>query len=186
MPRYTLRVTLFPNPPLGFEPETDVWRDIEVDGSHTLTELHRAIFEAFERLDMHAYEFFLRDSHGIAMQRYVPPQLYEGSQSWAPMDDAEIDRFLDREIPNTEPKEAKDRFRSRRKNPPEEGNAAETTFDDMGLTKSHSLFYEFDFRDSWEHLIEIQEHSKRTLDSDPVVVAKQGEAPPQYPRRSAE
>jgi hypothetical protein len=71
------RVWLLPNPPLEFEPETDVWRDIEVDGSHTLTDFHEGIFEAFDRWDSHAYEFLTRDEHGIATRSYTHPRLYE-------------------------------------------------------------------------------------------------------------
>ena len=81
MTRYRCRVWLLPNPPLEFEPEDEVWRDIEVSGSHTLAELHEAIFDAFDRWDMHAYEFLSRDEHGVSTRSYVPPQMYSGDQS---------------------------------------------------------------------------------------------------------
>jgi hypothetical protein len=178
---YRFRVRLFPNPPMQFEPETDVWRDIEVDGSHTLADLHEAIFEAFDRKDMHGYEFLTRDEHGIATQSYAHPQMYSGDQSWPAMDDDEIDRFLERAIPDNEPDAARERFRELRKNPPEEGNAAETTIDDLDLEESQTLFYEFDFGDGWEHHIDIQEIRNGSLDGKPVAVDQQGEAPPQYP-----
>ena len=180
---YRFRVWLLPNPPLEFEPETEVWRDIEVDGAQTLADFHEGIFEAFDRIDTHAYEFLTRDEHGIATRSYVPPQLYSGDQSWPPMDDADIDRFLERAIPDDEPAEARERFRDLRKNPPEEGNAAETTIDDIDPTKERTLFYEFDLGDGWEHQIELQETSEGSLDGNPVVVDEQGEAPPQYPGR---
>lgn len=180
---YRFRVLLLPNPPLEFEPETEVYREIEIDGSSTLADLHEAIFDAFDRYDSHAYEFLTRDERGIATRSYVHPQLYSGEESWQPMDDEEIDRFLDHAIPDDEPEEAKDRFRELRKHPPEEGNAAETTIDDLELNQSQTLFYEFDFGDGWEHHIDIEAIREGSLDDDSVVVEKQGAAPPQYPDR---
>jgi hypothetical protein len=183
MTTYRFRVWLLPNPPLEFEPETEVWRDIEVDGSHTLSDFHEGIFEAFDRVDTHAYEFLTRDEHGIATRSYAHPQMYSGDQSWQPMDDDEIDRFLEHAIPDDAPAEARERFRELRKNPPEERNAAETTIDDLDLEESQTLFYEFDFGDGWEHHIELQEIREGSLDGEPVVVDEQGDAPPQYPSR---
>jgi hypothetical protein len=110
MTTYVFRVWLHPNPPLGFEPEEEVWRDIEIDGSHTLADFHEAIFEAFDRWDSHAYEFITRDEDGIALRSYVHPGLYDGGLSWQPMDDEEIDRFIDRAVPDDASEAAKERF----------------------------------------------------------------------------
>jgi hypothetical protein len=173
-----------PNPPLEFEPETEVWRDIDVDGTHTLTALHEAIFDAFDRWDAHAYEFLTRDEHGISTRSYVSPQLYSGDQSWPSMDDDEIDRFIERAVPDDATEEATERFRDLRTNPPAEGNAAETTIDDLGLEPSQTLFYEFDLGDGWEHHIELQATREGSLDGDPVLVDEHGDAPPQYPTSS--
>lgn len=68
-----------------------------------------------------------------------------------------------------------------RKNSPEEGNAAETAIDELDLEESRTMFYEFDFGDSWEHHIELQEIREGSLDGEPVVVDEQDDAPPQYP-----
>jgi len=182
MTTYRSRVWLLPNPPLEFEPETEVWRDIEVDGTHTLGDFHEAIFDAFERRDTHAYEFLVRDEHGIAIRSYAHPQMYSGDASWKAMDDDEIDRFLEQVIPDDAPEEAKDKFRDLRKNPPKEGNAAEATIRDLDLDQSQSLFYEFDFGDGWEHHIESKEISEGSLNSGPVMVDEQGSAPSQYPQ----
>jgi len=164
---YRFRVWLLPNPLMEFEPETEVWRDIEIDGSHALTDFHEGIFEAFDRRDMHAYEFLTRDEHGIATRSYAHPQMYCGDQSWEPMEDEEIDRSFKRTIPDDAPEEARERLRELRKNPPEEDNAAETTIDDLNLEGSQTLFYEFDFGDSWEHHIELKETRDRIVDVDP-------------------
>lgn len=178
---YRFRVWLLPNPPLEFEPDTEVWRDIEVDGSHTLTDLHEAIFNAFDRWETHGYEFLTRDEVGIVTRSYVHPQLYSGDPSWPRMDDAEIEQFIDRAIPDDVSRDAKERFCDLRKNPPQEGNAAETTIEEIDPEQLQSLFYEFDMGDGWEHHIELQETREGSLDSEPAVVDEQGDAPPQYP-----
>lgn len=181
MTTYKFRVWLLPNPPLEFEPDTEIWRDIEIDSSHTLADFHEAIFDAFDRWDTHSYDFLTRDVNGIATRSYVHPQLYSGDPSWPPMDDAEIDRFIDQAIPDDVSEEAKERFRDLRKNPPTEADAAETTIEEIDRKQLQSLFYEFDLGDSWEHHIELQETREGALDGDSVIVDEQRSAPPQYP-----
>lgn len=177
---YVFRVWLHPNPPLGFEPDEEVWRDIEVDGSHTLEAFHETVFGAFERWDTHAYEFTTRDKDGIALRSYVHPQLYDGGLSWQPMDDKEIDRFIDRAVPDDATDDAKERFRDLQSNPPPEGNAADTTVEELDPEQLGALSYTFDMGDNWEHYIEFQDTREASLDGDPTVVGKQGEAPSQY------
>jgi hypothetical protein len=181
MTTYVFRVWLHPNPPLGFEPNEDVWRDIEIDGSHTLADFHEAIFNAFERWDSHAYEFITRDEDGIALRSYVHPQLYDGGLSWQPMDDEDIDRFIDRAAPDDATEETKERFRDRQSNPPTEGNTADTTVEGLDPDGLGPLSYTFDLGDNWEHYIELQDTHQRSLDDDPTVVDEHGTAPPQYP-----
>lgn len=181
MTTYVFRVWLLPNPPLEFEPDQELWRDIELDGSHTLTEFHEAIFEAFERWDTHAYEFLTRDEDGITTWSYTHPQLYDGGPSWPPIDPDEIERFIDQAIPDDVSADAKDRFRDLQTDPPTEANAADTTINELDPEELGSLFYEFDFGDGWEHHIELWETRDGSLDSDPIVVDEQGTAPPQYP-----
>lgn len=183
MTSYTFRVWLLSNPPLEFEPDEEVWRDIEVDDSHTLAAFHQAIFEAFDRFDSHAYEFITRDDDGIALRSYVHPQLYDGGLSWRAMDDEEIDRFIDRGFPNDASEDATERFRELQLNPPAEGNAAETTIDDINPEQLGAISYSFDMGDNWEHYIELQDVQEESLDDGPVVVDEQGDAPPQYPTR---
>ena len=180
MTLYVFRVWIHPNPPLGFEPDEEVWRDIEVDGSHTLEEFHEAIFDAFERWDTHAYEFITRDEEGIALRSYVHPQLYEGGVSWPPMDDEELERFIEQVVPDDATDEAKDRFRDLQSNPPTEGNAADTRVEDLDPEQLGALSYTFDMGDNWEHDIDLQDTREGSLDGGPAVVDEQGEAPSQY------
>jgi Plasmid pRiA4b ORF-3-like protein./ST7 protein. len=48
---YTFKVSLKDTP--------RIWRKIEIKGDQTLHQLHKAIFEAFDRFDEHLYAFFL-------------------------------------------------------------------------------------------------------------------------------
>jgi len=181
MARYVFRVRLLPNPRLGFDPDEAVWRDLAVDGTHTLAAFHEAIFQAFDRHERHTYEFLPRDEDGIAVRSYVDPHLYDGGPSWRAMDDEEIDRVIERAVPDDVSEAAKSRFRDRQSEPPREGSAADTTIDDLEPDRLGSLSYTFDMGDTWEHHIECQRTREGSLDCDPVVLDEQGAAPPQYP-----
>lgn len=107
--------------------------------------------------------------------------LYDGGPSWRTMDDEEIDRFIEQAVPDDASEEAKERFRELQSNPPMEGNAAETTIDELDPEDLGALSYTFDMGDSWEHYIELQDTRTGSMDGDPVVVDEQGTAPSQYP-----
>lgn len=179
---YTLRVELAPNPPM-FEPDEneEIWCDIEVGKTHTLEALHEAIFEAFDRWDAHMYEFLTYDEDGIATRCYVMPQTYEGKPSWPPMEPEEIEQAISQVGADDASEEAKERFRDLRRNPPEEGNAGKTTIADLNPEELNWMYYQFDFGDSWEHIIEIVDSREGSLDGDPHVIEKHGPIPPQYP-----
>ena len=178
---YTFRVRLRPNPPLGFEPDTDVWRDVELDSSHTLADFHDAIFEAFDRWDAHGYEFTTYNDDGMATRRYVDPHFYDGGPSWPAIEGSEIERFIDQAAPDDVSEDVKEQFRDLRSDPPAEADAAESTIEDVVSEHSGSLHYEFDFGDGWEHHIELREMLDGELDGDPHVIDEHGDAPAQYP-----
>jgi len=176
---YVFRVWLQPNPLLGFEPDEEVWRDIEINGSHTLAAFHEAIFDAFKRWDSHAYEFITRDKEGIALRSYVHPHLYDGGVSWPPMDDgksAASSTGLCRTMPRPRPKA----IQRPSEEPPTEGNAADTTVEELDPEQLGALSYTFDMGTVGEHSIDLQEAREGSLDGGPAVVNEQGEAPPQY------
>ena len=79
-----------------------------------------------------------------------------------------------------EPEEAKERFRDLRRNPPEEGNAGETTIADLNPEQLGWLYYQFDFGDNWEHIVTVEDSCEGSLDGDPEVVETHGPIPPQY------
>lgn len=179
---YTLRVELAPTPPM-FEPDEDeeVWCDIEVDETHTLEELHQAIFDAFDRWDAHMYEFLTYDADGIATRRYVMPQTYSGEPSWPPMEPEEIEEQITRIGAKDASEETKERYRELQRNPPEEGNTADTILADLSPEELNWIYYQFDFGDGWEHIIEIEASREGSLADDPRVVNQHGSIPPQYP-----
>lgn len=96
------------------------------------------------------------------------------------MDDEEIDRFLDRSIPDDVSDAARERFRELQSDPPTEGNAAETTIEELDPEQLGAITYTFDLGDNWAHYIELQEAREGSLDGDPTVVNEQGTAPDQY------
>lgn len=178
---YTLRVELTPTPPM-FEPDDgeEVWCDIKADETHTLEELHEAIFDAFDRWDEHMYEFLTYDKDGIATRSYAMPETYEGGPSWPAMEPEQIERAISQVGAEDESEKAKERFRDLRQNPPEEGNAGETTLGELHPEELKWLYYRFDFGDNWEHIITVEETHEGSLDDDPEVVETHGSIPPQY------
>jgi len=72
---YRLKVTLLGVPP--WATDKTVWRNIEMKGSQTLDQLHRAIFKAFDRFDEHLYSFFMTKDRRDATQEYASPYLFE-------------------------------------------------------------------------------------------------------------
>jgi len=114
---YVFRVWLQPNPLLGFEPDEEVWRDIEINGSHTLAAFHEAIFDAFKRWDSHAYEFITRDKEGYRTPELRPPTPLRRRSELATDGRREIGRFIDRAVPDDAAAEAKERFRDLQRNP---------------------------------------------------------------------
>ncbi len=71
---YRLKVTLVGGAPRG---KNAVWRTIEMKGSQTLDQLHKAIFRAFDRYDEHLYSFFMTENRRDPMQEYASPYLFE-------------------------------------------------------------------------------------------------------------
>jgi len=126
---YVFRVWLQPNPLLGFEPDEEVWRDIEINGSHTLAAFHEAIFDAFKRWDSHAYEFITRDKEGIAL-RVTSVHTSTTAGELATDGRREIGRFIDRAVPDDAAAEAK-AIQRPSEEPPTEGNAADTTVEEL-------------------------------------------------------
>lgn len=62
------------------EENPTVSRTIEIQGHHTLEQLHEAIFKAFNREEQHLYEFQLDSSAIFPDKRYVPSEYEEADE----------------------------------------------------------------------------------------------------------
>lgn len=73
---FTLDVTLIDGPAPEIFAGREIRRTISIRGDQTLDDLHRAIFEAYDRWDEHFYEFqFGRGPHDPNGRRYVLPEM---------------------------------------------------------------------------------------------------------------
>ncbi len=131
-----------------------IWRRIAIRGDQTLEKLHKAIFEAFDRYDPHLYSF------------YFPKPGVRGRE-----------RLRDA-VEYTHPYVLEDHpFGGRGLR-----NAAATKIEELKLEKGQSFDYLFDFGDSWEHLITVEQTDALVERGRyPRIVEKRGESPPQYP-----
>ena len=131
-----------------------IWRRIAIRGDQTLEKLHRAIFKAFDRFDPHLYSFYFPKPGARGRERL------RNAAEYTHPDVREDNPFNDREL----------------------YNAAATKIDELKLEKGQSFDYLFDFGDSWEHVITVEETDGRVERGRyPRIVEKRGESPPQYP-----
>jgi len=127
-------------------------RIIDIRGSQTLADLHRAIFKAFDREDEHLYEFQIGGKKPMDRKaaRYgLEPD--EDLSGWG----ASLG---------------------------EEKIAAATDIASLNLKPGSVFFYWFDFGDDWWHeirLIAVNPQAKGP-ERYPRIVERKGESPPQY------
>ncbi len=77
---YTLAVDLTEGPITKEFDGARISRTIQIKGDQTLQALHGAIFDAFDRVDEHLYEFnFGKDAFDRSGKRYTPHDYYEDS-----------------------------------------------------------------------------------------------------------
>lgn len=135
--------------------EKSIWRTVVLRGDHTLHNLHKIIFKAFDRYDEHLYSFYFpkeprgRDWRSLKVKEYSSP-------------------FYVKE-PNPLPDERP-------------LNAEKATLDSLKLNIGQTFEYLFDFGDNWLHEIKVMqiEPTSRTRRL-PIVAERHGESPPQYP-----
>jgi len=134
----------------------EIYRIIEIIGNQTLNDLHKIIFEAFDRFDEHLYSFYLtrgkisniRDVRKYP--EYSHPMLLEESLIYG---------------------KSKEKF-----------NTEETEIDSLKLKENDRLYYIFDYGDQWWHEIEIISiRNEENPKGYPKVVYAAGESPKQYP-----
>lgn len=126
-------------------------RTIEIRADQTLNQLHRAIFEAFDRWDdCHLHEFHLgdtpRDRHA---RRYVLPFIFDDPDD------------LDEE--------------------PAAGSVTQTRLGSLGLEVGNVFWYWYDFGDDWYHEIRVLGIGEAEPKVKyPRAIARTGDSPPQY------
>ena len=130
-----------------------IYRDIDVLSSATLSELHEAIFELFDRFDGHAWKFSFDtdDPYSREGRHYLPRY------------------FFDEESSEDEPDNV--------------FAAAETTLDSLNLKDGATFLYLFDFGDDWIHEITVLSSAEASPRARKLwkLVKKQGKSPAQYP-----
>ena len=131
-----------------------VSRTIAFRGDQTLDDLHRAIFDAFDRFDPHLYAFYFpklipkRGAHPGMVKEFAPPEMIEDP---GPVGiDGPRDSTMSR-------------------------------LDALGLKVGKTFEYLFDFGDSWLHEVEVVSIGpKQPGRSYPSLLEKKGGSPPQY------
>jgi len=131
-----------------------IWRTIALRGDQTLDDLHEAVFDAFDRDNLHLYSFYFPKAPGRRRGFAPRAKEYTASQMFD-----EPDLFGE-----------EDRF-----------NAAETRLDDLQLRSGQQFEYLFDFGDSWWHEIAVEAVGPvKPRVRYPQVVERKGTSPQQY------
>ncbi|WP_296404234.1 plasmid pRiA4b ORF-3 family protein [Psychrobacter sp.] len=148
---YQLKVSLF-----GYheQPINQLHRIIEISEDSTFEDLHDAIFDAFDRDDLHLYSFFLtkKDSKNMHDIRKAPSIA-------DPYSFSEGSVFGD-----------------------ESDNAATTKIKDAKLKEKDVFHYWFDFGDDWWHRIRVEKITTDSKSKKAFVKVskKVGKSPAQY------
>ena len=155
---YRLKVSLI----VPHHPITKLHRILEVSGNILMTDLHELIFEAFDRYDAHAYQFFISHEKMDSFRK-----LFDHCKEIAILSELmeDSDYLLEQGI-SLYPTEA-------------------TRLDDFDFQEKEYLYYWFDFGDDWLHRIRIEKIAR----SDEVlaenefiadIISKVGDSPAQY------
>ena len=136
-----------------------IWRRIAIRGDQTLDDLHTTIFHAFDRFDEHLYSF------------YFPKAGSRGKR----------ERRMADEYTHPAAVEDSNDFGSKAR------NAAKTTIDSLHLRPRQRFDYLFDFGDSWEHEVLVEEVDvPLAAGRYPRITERHGASPPQYPNADDE
>ena len=136
--------------------EQNIWRRIAIRSDQTLDDLHAAIFDAFDRFEEHMYSFHRQPLYA----RRGPDFNRDNEEYTSPMILEVADPF--------EPRGRHD--------------ASKTQIGALGLKPGGTLYYLFDFGDSWWHDLTVEatglnvERARRF----PWIIEKHGASPPQY------
>ena len=140
-----------------------IWRRIAIRGGQTLHDLHNAIFEAFDREEEHLYSFFIPPTPSKSKNINVFRDSPEFTHPYA-LEDSPVTMLLGMFDPSGLPR-----------------NAASTAIQTLDLGKGHRMFYIFDFGDSWEHWLTVEQTDGQADEGPyPRILEQHGDSPPQY------
>lgn len=137
--------------------EDEIWRTIAIREGQTLHDLHRIIFEAFDREDEHLYSFFFPHTR---IRNFEMRKIYRNSVEY------------------THPYALEDQgmFESTAQ------DASPITIGNLALRKGQEFYYLFDFGDSWWHQIAVEKTGEEADDGTyPRIMKRKGKSPEQYP-----
>ena len=143
---YQLRVSIIGKP--------KIYRIIEASENCTFYDLHKTIFDAFNRYDPHLYSFFItkKDTKNVH-------SIYEAPEITHPQNVENIMGF------------------GRKKK-----STAKTCIGNVGLEEKDVFHYLFDFGDDWWHRIRVLFLKEVNLRKKSIKIIKSiGEFPPQHP-----
>ena len=127
---------------------------MEVSENSTFSDLHEAIFDAYNRYDPHLYSFFLTGKDTKSLRT-----IFQATEITHLQDDED---FMG--------------FGPRRK------SASRTRLKDIGFAEKDVLHYLFDFGDDWWHRIQVETVMESTAKRKYIKLVKsKGPSPPQYP-----
>ena len=144
-------------------PATKLHRVLEISGNASFYNLHERIFEAFDRWDEHAFQFFISRNKMESFHK-----LFQDCKEIVM-----IDAFMD----DHDPLSNQDILLH---------PASTTTLDELNLNEKDYLYYWFDFGDDWLHRIRIEkifeiEEVPNAGEYFAMVTNYVGKSPKQYP-----
>ena len=132
----------------------EIWRRIRMPANQTLSDLHDAIYEAYDRIDDHMFSFYITKpgSRGRSALRdaieYAHPYTVEDAPSF------EYDPPL---------------------------YAYDGVLSELGLKTRRKFYYRWDYGDEWWHTVKVEQVLKDEQDSKNYeILEKQGKSPDEF------
>lgn len=131
-----------------------LYRIIEATENCTFSDLHEAIFHAFDKYDPHLYSFFITKQDTKSL-----PKIYAAPEITHPDN---VENIIG--------------LKNRRQ------SASQTVLSSAGLLENDIFHYLFDFGDDWWHRIEVEAITEIPMNNKYIrIIRSMGISPPQYP-----
>jgi hypothetical protein len=127
-----------------------VWRQVEVDSGLTLDELHYVIQNVFDWEEAHLYQFLVPPGGKLTMKAMGDAKRYDTLPPDPIFDDGDSER------------------------------ADEAMIGRIFTDKIKQIIYEYDFGDSWQHIVKLEKRSPwEDVPQPPRCIAGENAAPPE-------